>query len=96
MVNRGCATLDVEAKVHHVSLVHDVLLAFEAPLAGILGTLLAIASDEVVEANHFGSDETFFEVGVNDTGGARRGIADADSPGTHFLWACGEIGLQGE
>ena len=82
--------------MHHVAFAHYVFLAFETPLAGILGTLLAVAGDEIIKTDHFGADETLFEVSVNDTGSARRGVADANSPGTHFLRPGGEIGLQVE
>src|SRR4029453_4920800 len=38
-------TLHVEAKVHHVAVAHDVLLALEAHAPRFLGTLLALALD---------------------------------------------------
>ena len=41
---------DVEQEVHHVAVLHDVLLAFQPHLAGLLRALLALAGDVVVEA----------------------------------------------
>ena len=36
------------------------------------------------------------EIGVDHAGGLRRGVADVDRPGAHFLRAGGEVGLQAE
>src|SRR3569623_1835243 len=67
------APLDVEAEVHHVAVLHDVVLAFQTPLAGFLGFLLAAAGDEVGIGDDLGADEAAFEVGVDYGGGLRRG-----------------------
>ena len=40
---------DVEQEVHHIAILDDVLFAFGAHLARVLGALLALELDEVVE-----------------------------------------------
>ncbi len=42
------AALNVEAKMHDVAVANDIIGAFEAHAAGILGALLAAISDKVV------------------------------------------------
>ncbi len=58
--------------------------------------MLALVGDEVVIGDDFGTDEAFLEVGVDDTSAFRCGSADLDGPGTHFLHASGEVGLQAQ
>lgn len=82
--------------MHHVAVLDDVVLAFQAPFAGFLGASFALVGDEVVVGDHFGADKAFLEVGVDHGGSLRGGGADADGPGTYFLHASGEVGLQVE
>ncbi len=76
-VRRGS---DVEAEVADVAFVHDVLLAFEAPTAGVLRSLLATVGDEVVEGGHLGADEAALHVRVDLAGGLRRGLSPPSTP----------------
>src|SRR5574338_1272265 len=85
---------DVEQEVHNVPVLHHVLLALGAHLARLLGPLLALEGDEVVEGDRLGADEAAFAIGVDHTGGLGRGVALVDGPGTDFLDAGGEVGLQ--
>jgi hypothetical protein len=86
--------LDVEAEVDDVAVLHYVILAFQAPAPGVLGTLFAIVGDEIVVADDLSADEAFLEVGVNHRRRFRGCGADFDCPGTHFLYASCEVGLQ--
>src|SRR5436190_19916402 len=88
--------LDVEAKMDHVAVAHDVVLAFDPELAGLLRALLAAARDVVVIADDLGADEAALEIGVDNPRRLRRGGAGANRPGTRFLRAGGEVGLQAE
>src|SRR4051812_6602188 len=63
---------NIESKMDHVAIAHDIVLAFETHLAGFLGALLALVSDVIVERDHFGADESFLEIGVDDAGRLRR------------------------
>src|SRR5690348_2441908 len=88
--------LDVEAEVHHVAVLHDVVLALEAHLARFLRLHLAAEPHVVVVRDDFGTNEALLEVGVDDARGLRRGRALAHGPRAHFLRARREVGLQAE
>ena len=85
--------LDIKPEMHHVAFLQDVFLAFEPPATCIFCALLTIACDKIVEAYDFGSDEAFFEIGMDYSGCFWGRIADPDSPGTDFLHAGSEVGL---
>ena len=63
-------TSDVEAEQQDVAVLHDVGLAFHPHLARFLGTLLAMASDEIVVGDGFAGNETTLEILVDH----RRGL----------------------
>ena len=65
----ACAASDVEQEVHHVAILDDIFLAFGAHLARVLGALLALEGDEVVEGDGLGADEAALEVAVDDACG---------------------------
>src|SRR6185437_3778689 len=59
----ACACrLDVEAEVHDVAVADDVVLAFEAHPAGVLGAMLAPARDVIVVGDRLGADEALLEI----------------------------------
>ncbi len=80
--------------MHHVAIFDDVILAFQTPLAGFLGAALTLVLDEIVIGHDFGTDEAFLEVGVDHPGRLWGGGAYAHGPGTYFLHAGREVGLQ--
>src|SRR5581483_11505222 len=57
----------IEAKMHHVAILHDIVLAFEAKFAGFPGSRFAAESNIVVIGDHFGPDKSLLEIAVNDT-----------------------------
>jgi hypothetical protein len=59
--------------VQHIAFLDDVVLAFQAQLAGLLAPGLALVFDEVVVGDGFGADEALLEVGMDDAGRLRRG-----------------------
>ena len=82
--------------MHDVAVLDDVLLAFDAELAGLADAGLATERNVVVVFDDLGADEAFLEVGVDDAG-ALRGLAAAhERPGTHLVGSGGEVGLQVE
>src|SRR5690554_8149440 len=87
---------DIEAEVDHVAILDDVLLALQAPLAGVLRALFAAQGDKVIIGDDLGADEALLEVGVDDPGRLGGGGADLDGPGAHLLHPGGEVGLQAE
>ena len=58
--------------MHDVAVADDVIGAFEAHLAGVLGALLAAMGDEIVIGNGLGADEALLEIGMDAAGGLRR------------------------
>src|SRR4051812_35423957 len=79
-----------------VAVLDDILLAFEPHLAGVLGTLLTLAGDEIRIGDGFGADEALLEIGVDDAGRFRRAAAGAQGPGMRLLGADGEEGEEAE
>src|SRR5690554_2451671 len=86
----------VEAELHDVAVLHDVLLALHAHLALGLGLGHGAGGDEVVEGDDLGLDEAALEVGVDDAGRLRGGRALGDRPGASLLRPGGEVRLQPE
>ena len=58
--------------MHHVAVLDDVILAFEAELAGIARAGFAVTRHIIVIGDGFGTDEAVLEIGVDDAGGLRR------------------------
>src|SRR5690349_1124643 len=56
---------DVEAEVEDVTVLDDVVLAFQPQLAGIARARLTVQRHVVVVGNGFGADEALLEVGVD-------------------------------
>src|SRR5205807_3181559 len=84
----------VEAEVHDIAVLDDVIGAFEAHLAGILGALLAAASGKIGIGDRLGADKALLEIAVDDAGGLRRLCAARDRPGARLLWAGRQEGDQ--
>src|SRR6478736_61205 len=64
--------LHVKPKLNDVAVAHDVVLAFDAGLAGGAGGGQRADRDEVVVGDYLGLDEAALEVGVDDAGRLRR------------------------
>src|SRR3972149_12128955 len=77
--------LHVKSEVHHIAILHHILLAFHTHLAGIFRALLALVFHEIVEGNHFGTNETALEVVVDHARRLGGGIAFVDGPCPHFF-----------
>src|SRR4051794_21233743 len=82
-----CADSDVEAELHHVAVLHDVVLALHADLAELLGLEHGAGCHEVVEGDDLRLDEAALEVGVDHARGLGGGGALGDRPGTGLLGA---------
>src|SRR5690554_4546791 len=88
--------LHVEPEMDNVAIFDDVFLAFQTPLAGILGAGFALVLHEIIVADDFGADESPLEIGVNYGGGLGGSGADFHGPGADFLNTGGEVGLQAQ
>ena len=71
----GASGSDVEAEMQDVAFLHPVFLAFQPQAAGVAGPGFAPVPDEIVVADGFGPDEALLEIGVDHSGGLRRGRA---------------------
>ncbi len=60
--DRGIAASHLEPKMHHVTILYDVRLAFEAHFPGIPTTRLTSALDILVVGDDFGSNKAAFDI----------------------------------
>ena len=88
--------LGVELEQHDVAVLHDVVFAFVARLAGLLGGNFATERDEVVIGDRLCADEAALEVGVDNAGRLRCPRAAFDRPGARFLRPGGKVGNEVE
>ena len=79
--------LDVEAEMHDVTVLHDIVLALQAQFSGLFRAMLAVTGDEIVITDHLGTDKALLEIGVYDTCSLRRFSTNGDGPGPNFLGA---------
>src|SRR5262249_50297695 len=93
---RRAAVSDVEADLHHVAVLDDVLLALDPQLADLLGLHPRAELQELVPADDLGADEAPFEVAVDHAGALRRLVAGSEGPGPRLLLTRGEEGPQPE
>src|SRR3954468_4583877 len=89
-------TSHVEAELHDVAVVHDVVLALDADLAPRLRLRHRTGVHQVVEPDDLGLDEPALEVGVDDPGRLRGRPALPDRPRPRLLGTGGEERLQAE
>src|SRR5690606_1298182 len=75
----------VELEQHDVAVLHHIVLALVAGLAGLLGRHLAAQGHEVVIGDGLGADEAALEIGMDDAGRLGGAIALVDGPGARFL-----------
>src|SRR5262245_34306840 len=92
----GSGNSDIEAEVHDVAFLHDILLAFEAEPAGFPRACLPLVGAVVIVRGRLGADAAALEVRVDDAGGLRRGRPGAHGPGAHLLRPRGEEGQEAE
>jgi len=84
------------ADVHHVTVLHDVIFAFEAERAFGAGGGFGAGVEELVPADGFGADEVFFQIGVNGSCGFLSASIGRNLPGATFIFASGEKRNQAE
>src|SRR5690606_17671760 len=86
----------VKQEVQDIPVFDNVFFALGPHFAGFLGALLAFMGNKIFIGNGLGANKATFKVCMNRCGGARSGVAYVNCPGTHFLDACGKVGLQTE
>lgn len=82
--------------MHNVAILNDIVLALDTELTGAAAGSLRLEFDEVIVFDDLSADEAFLEVGVDYAGGLGRFVAFVDCPGTAFIGAGGEEGLEVE
>lgn len=60
--------LNIEAEVHDVAVLNDVVLALDAKFSGLTDSSFRAVLDVVVILDHLGADEAFLKVGVDHAG----------------------------
>jgi len=88
--------LDVESEMYYIALVHDVVFSFQSPFPCVFTALFSIVFNEVIIGHDFGPDKAFFKVCVNFPGGFWGCVTHSNGPGSDFLYASGEVGLEFE
>src|SRR5215813_7331320 len=78
------------AEEYDVAFLDHVVLAFQANLGFFTGGTEASRRQQIVPANHFGSDESFFDVAVDGAGGSDGVGAFVNGPGADFGFAGGK------
>src|SRR5690606_9571765 len=64
--------LHIETEVHNVSVLHDVLLAFQAQLSALFDRAHRAGSHQVIIGYNFSANEPALEVRVNNSSRTRR------------------------
>src|ERR1700716_85637 len=81
--------LDVEADVHHVTILDDVVATLEPQLALLTHRRVRAGGDQRLGINDLRPDEAPGEVGMDGRRRVERGLAGAQRPGAHLLLARG-------
>ncbi len=76
--------------MHHVTVLHDVVLALQAKRAFGAGVGFGARFEQLIPADGFGADEVFFEVGVDRSCRFLGARVRRDGPGAAFVLAGGK------
>ena len=82
--------------MHDVAVLDNIVLAFDAHLAGGADGGLGLVLDKVVVLDHLCADETALEVRMDHAGGAGRLVPGHDGPGAAFVGPGSEEGAQAQ
>ena len=64
-------SLYIETEMHDISILHNIFLTFDAHLSGLFNSSLGAISDIILVLDHLGTDKSFFEVRMDNTGALR-------------------------
>ena len=76
--------------MHDITVLYDVILAFQTQFSSLFCTMLPPVADEVVVSDHLGANKALLEISVNFSGGLRRGGTDVRRPGTDLFYPGGD------
>ncbi len=80
--------------MHDVAVLNNVFFAFDTHFAGFFYSCFTTKSDIIVIFDYFGTNETFFKVGVDYTRALWCFRATHECPSTHFIFTGCEICLK--
>ena len=86
--------LYIETEMHDISILHNIFLTFDAHLSGLFNSSLGAISDIILVLDHLGTDKSFLEVRMDNTGALRSFPAFMERPRTTFVRSGGQEGLQ--
>src|SRR2546423_11378872 len=81
---------NIEAKIHHVAVPHDVIATLQARHAALAGGSIGAGGHQVVERGDLGADKAALHVAVDLPGRLRRPGALVHRPGVHLGLAGGK------
>jgi hypothetical protein len=73
--------LDIKAKVNDITIFNDIIFAFKSPFTRFFSAGFAFIANIIVKADDFGSNKSFFKVGMDFSGSLWRAGADGNGPG---------------
>src|SRR5208283_1736502 len=82
--------LSTMSYVHHIPVLHDVLLAFQAEGATGAGFGFGAGFEQLVPVNGFRANEMMLQVGVDNARGIHRFRPALDRPGAALIFTNGE------
>ena len=85
---------DVKPEMDDVPILNRIFLALKAQTTGTFGTAFAVILNVVFVPDHFGFNEAFFEVSMDNASRLRCTDASSNSPGPRFLGPGSKISLQ--
>ncbi len=88
--------LDVEAKLHHVSVLDKIVFAFDAKLASLARFSFRAESNQFIESDGLSGDKSSFEIAVNHSRSSRCLVARMNCPSPCFFRTGCNIGAQSE
>lgn len=88
--------LDVEFEEHDVAVLDEVVLAFDAELAGFFNFGFGAVGEEVLAVVDLGFDEAALKVGVDNAGGLGGLAARFEGPSAVLVGTSGEEGAKTE
>src|SRR5438034_440351 len=83
-------------KQDDISIADDVVLAFGAGFAGLACSDSSIMSDEVIEGDYFGPDESLLKITMDLSCSLGGFGIPGNHPGARFHFSSGEIGDEAE
>src|SRR5919109_632508 len=82
--------------VHYVTVLHNVILAFQAQGSASAGIGFGTGFEQLIPADSFSADEVLLQVGVNGPGRLNSTCMNGNRPGAALVFAGGEERNQAE